>query len=108
MKANRETRSTANTSSTPKPSGSGGSGGHQSNKLEVTVIPVDDEPFSKTIIIPSSMIGKFLNYRSNLIEILIFYFCFRPNLIVLLKWNKRVCPNTFIDKYECIIIISIP
>ena len=28
------------------------------NKLEVTVIPVDDEPYSKTIVIPSSMIGK--------------------------------------------------
>jgi hypothetical protein len=24
----------------------------------VTVIPVDDEPYSKTIVIPSSMIGK--------------------------------------------------
>ena len=36
--------------------------GYQSSsnydKLEVTVIPVDEEPYSKIISIPSSMIGK--------------------------------------------------
>ena len=31
------------------------------DKLEVTVIPVDEEPYSKTISIPSSMIGKCSN-----------------------------------------------
>lgn len=31
------------------------------------MIPVDDEPYSKTIVIPSSMIGKFRDYRSQLI-----------------------------------------
>lgn len=29
-----------------------------SDKLEVTVIPVDEEPYSKMITIPPSMIGK--------------------------------------------------
>ena len=29
-----------------------------SDKLEVTIIPVDDEPYSKMINIPSSMMGK--------------------------------------------------
>ena len=29
-----------------------------SDKLEVTVIPVDEEPYSKMITIPQSMIGK--------------------------------------------------
>jgi hypothetical protein len=38
---------------------SSGTAANPSNKLEVTVIPVDDEPYSKTIIIPSSMIGKY-------------------------------------------------
>jgi hypothetical protein len=28
------------------------------DKLEVTIIPVDDEPYSKIINIPSSMMGK--------------------------------------------------
>jgi hypothetical protein len=28
------------------------------DKLEVTVIPVDEEPYSKMITIPQSMIGK--------------------------------------------------
>ena len=28
------------------------------DKLEVTVIPVDDEPYSKMISIPTHMIGK--------------------------------------------------
>jgi len=32
------------------------SGGH-SDKLEVTIIPVDEEPYSKMINIPSSMMG---------------------------------------------------
>jgi len=27
-------------------------------KLEVTIIPVDEEPYSKTIMLPSSMMGK--------------------------------------------------
>jgi len=31
----------------------------QYDKLEVTIIPVDDEPYSKMINIPSSMMGKF-------------------------------------------------
>ena len=31
------------------------------DKLEVTVIPVDEEPYSKIITIPQSMIGKFDN-----------------------------------------------
>ena len=30
-----------------------------SDKLEVTVIPVDDEPYTKIITIPNSMMGKF-------------------------------------------------
>lgn len=30
----------------------------QIDKLEVTIIPVDDEPYSKMINIPSSMMGK--------------------------------------------------
>ena len=38
---------------------SSGTAASATNKLEVTVIPVDDEPYSKTIIIPSSMIGKY-------------------------------------------------
>ena len=42
-----------------KPAATGAALAAASNKLEVTVIPVDDEPFSKTIIIPSSMIGKY-------------------------------------------------
>ena len=29
-----------------------------SDKLEVTIIPVDDEPYSKMITIPNSMMGK--------------------------------------------------
>jgi len=29
------------------------------DKLEVTVIPVDEEPYSKVITIPPSMFGKF-------------------------------------------------
>jgi hypothetical protein len=29
------------------------------DKLEVTIIPVDDEPYSKMITIPSSMMGKY-------------------------------------------------
>lgn len=29
-----------------------------SDKLEVTVIPVDEEPYSKIITIPSALIGK--------------------------------------------------
>lgn len=31
----------------------------QYDKLEVTIIPVDDEPYSKMINIPSSMMGKY-------------------------------------------------
>ena len=34
-----------------------------SDKLEVTVIPVDEEPYSKMITIPSSMIGKCERYK---------------------------------------------
>ena len=30
-------------------------------KLEITVIPVDDEPYSKVITLPSSMMSKFQN-----------------------------------------------
>ena len=33
-------------------------GGETENKLEVTVIPVDNEPYSKFITIPNSLIGK--------------------------------------------------
>jgi len=31
------------------------------DKLEVTVIPVDDEPYSKVISVPSSMMSKYYN-----------------------------------------------
>lgn len=41
---------------TDKPSSKLDSG--QFDKLEVTIIPVDDEPYSKMINIPSSMMGK--------------------------------------------------
>jgi len=47
------------TSSAGAKTTSSGTAANSSNKLEVTVIPVDDEPYSKTIIIPSSMIGKY-------------------------------------------------
>ena len=30
------------------------------DKLEVTVIPVDDEPYSKIITIPGTMMGKYI------------------------------------------------
>ena len=39
------------------------------DKLEVTVIPVDEEPYSKIITIPQSMIGKFDDDNPNLILI---------------------------------------
>lgn len=32
------------------------------NKLEVTVIPVDNEPYSKFITIPNSLIGKWFKF----------------------------------------------
>ena len=43
------------TSSTTR---SPGSTSTSQNKLEVTVIPVDDEPYSKTIVIPANLLGK--------------------------------------------------
>ena len=54
------TGATTTTSTTPaKTVASGTPAASTTNKLEVTVIPVDDEPYSKTIVIPSSMIGKY-------------------------------------------------
>ena len=37
----------------------GSSSSSQIDKLEVTIIPVDDEPYSKTISLPQSLLGKF-------------------------------------------------
>jgi hypothetical protein len=37
----------------------------QFDKLEVTIIPVDDEPYSKMINIPSSMMGKSISFHSD-------------------------------------------
>ena len=63
---------TTTTSSTPaKTVASGTPATSTTNKLEVTVIPVDDEPYSKTIVIPSSMIGKYYQfYHINYLQIL--------------------------------------
>ena len=36
------------------------SSGTNLDKLEVTIIPVDDEPYSKLISIPTQMIGKLI------------------------------------------------
>ena len=35
------------------------------DKLEITVIPVDDEPYSKVISLPSSMMSKYTFYYYN-------------------------------------------
>lgn len=60
----------------------GGSSGYDTNekqplssdKLEVTVIPVDEEPYSKIITIPQSMIGKLMRQWSKTLHIL-FHIC---------------------------------
>ena len=95
------------------------------------MIPVDDEPYSKTIVIPSSMIGKFfelpiyklaikLNTHFNGFSMFALIFLFfhhtfiyliwycRSIILILSWWHKWVCLNTFCNKYECSIIISIP
>jgi hypothetical protein len=52
MKGSASALTKHNTSKSP-------SGGlNHSDKLEVTIIPVDEEPYSKMINIPSSMMGK--------------------------------------------------
>ena len=55
------------------------SGGH-SDKLEVTIIPVDEEPYSKMINIPSSMMGK---YSSKRILFRINFVVFSPKINVI-------------------------
>lgn len=55
------------------------SGGH-SDKLEVTIIPVDEEPYSKMINIPSSMMGK---YSSKRILFHINFVVFSPKINVI-------------------------
>ena len=39
------------------------SSGISLDKLEVTVIPVDDEPYNKVITIPCSMMGKYFTIQ---------------------------------------------
>ena len=64
MKGSASALTKHNTSKSP-------SGGlNHSDKLEVTIIPVDEEPYSKMINIPSSMMGKCLQYKDFILTLL--------------------------------------
>ena len=69
-----------------KPSGSKSNMGMSGDKLEVTIIPVDEEAYSKTIMMPNSaMIGKWyfdLKYPVHNIFLVRFLKQFGKHIIV--------------------------
>ena len=73
------------------------------DKLEVTVIPVDEEPYSKIITIPQSMIGKFDDDNPNLILIHLLSTTLHYHRFTFSIYGQE---NSTINKWSFISVIS--